>query len=112
METTRSRRRVDRSGPHLPGAAFFMEDKMQIDGALVREQGVTFAVVAVKKHVVDNRTQALSAARSFASLFPNVPIVLMGQDSSGHATFFGRQDIVRFLSRISLNRLPWKRYAV
>lgn len=85
---------------------------MQIDGALVREQGVTFAVVAVKKHVVDNRTQALSAARSFASLFPNVPIVLMGQDSSGHATFFGRQDIVRFLSRISLNRLPWKRYAV
>ena len=66
---------------------------MQIDGALVREQGITFAVVAVKKHVVDNRAQALSAARSFAPLFQNVPIVLMGQDSTGRATFFGRQDM-------------------
>lgn len=112
MGTTLSRRRDDPSGPRPPGAAFFMESQMQIDGALVREQGITFAVVAVKKHVVDNRAQALSAARSFAPLFQNVPIVLMGQDSTGRATFFGRQDIVRFLSRISLNRLPWKRYTV
>lgn len=85
---------------------------MQIDGALVREQGVTFAVVAVKKHVVDDRTQALSAARGFAQVFHNVPIVLMGQDSLGRPTFFGRQDIVRFLSGVSIHRLPWKRYTV
>ncbi|MBN8816059.1 MAG: hypothetical protein J0J06_11505 [Sphingomonas sp.] len=85
---------------------------MQIDGALVREQGVVFAVVAVKKHVVDDRAQALSTARSFAPLFSNVPIILMGQDNAGGATFFGRQDIVRFLSQISLNRLPWKRYTI
>lgn len=78
---------------------------MQIDGALVREQGIVFAVVAVKKHVVENRVQASSAARGFAPIFSNVPIVLMGQDNAGRATFFGRPDIVRFLSRISISRL-------
>lgn len=85
---------------------------MQIDGALVREQGVTFAVVAVKKHVVDDRAQALSAAKGFAGVFHNVPIVLMGQDNTGCPTFFSRQDIVRFLSNVSIHRLPWKRYTV
>lgn len=85
---------------------------MQFDGALVREQGVTFAVAVVKKHVVDSATEAQSAIRAFAPAFPGVPVVLMGQDHSGRSTFFGRKDIAQFLSRISPNRLPWKRYTI
>ena len=85
---------------------------MQFDGALVREQGITFAVVSVKKHVIENSSEAQSAIRSFTPVFPGVPVVLMGQDNSGRATFFGRRDIAQFLSRISPSRLPWKRYTI
>ena len=85
---------------------------MQFEGAVVREQGVTFAVVVVKKYVVDSPTQARSAINAFSPAFPGMPVVLMGQDSGGRATFFGRQDIAKFLSRISIGRIPWKRYTI
>jgi hypothetical protein len=85
---------------------------MQIDGAVVREQGITFAVVAVKRHVVENRSEANQAIASFAPVFPGMPIVLMGKDSRGRATYYGRTDIARFLSRVSVNALPWKRFTI
>lgn len=50
---------------------------MTFQGALIKEQGVTFAVVVVKRHVVDNRMEAQSAIRGFQPVFPGVPIVLM-----------------------------------
>jgi len=79
---------------------------MQFDGAVVREQGVTFAVVVVQKYAVENVNEARSAMRGFAPLFPGMPIILMGQDASGRETYFGRPDIARFLSQISSSRLP------
>lgn len=85
---------------------------MVFDGAVIRERGVTFAVVVVKKCVVENALEAQSAIRNFSPAFPGLTIVLMGQDSSGRATFFGRKDIAQFLSRISISRIPWKRYSV
>lgn len=85
---------------------------MQFDGALIREQGITFAVVVVKKHVVENVNEARLAIRNFSPAFPGVPVILMGQGHSGSAAFFGRKDIAQFLSRISLSRIPWKRYTV
>ena len=83
---------------------------MNFEGALLKEQGVTFAIVAVKPHVVSNSSQASEARSSFSRFFPGVPIILMGQDSSGRATYQGRTDIVRFLSHVSPTRIPWKRY--
>ena len=57
---------------------------MQIEGALVKEQGQTFATVAVKNSAVTGGDHALrQAAASFAPLFPGVPITLMWQDLSG-----------------------------
>ena len=85
---------------------------MQIDGAVVSEQGITFAVVAVKQHVVQARSTANQAIASFAPVFPGMPIVLMGQDGRGRPTYFGRPDIARFLSRVPMSALPWKRYSV
>lgn len=85
---------------------------MQFEGAIIREQGITFAVVVVKKYVVDNVSQAQSAIRNFSPAFPGMPVVLMGQDSGGRATFFGRPDIAKFLSGISLHRIPWKRFTI
>lgn len=85
---------------------------MQFEGAVVREQGVTFAVVVVKKHIVDNTSEANRAVRSFSPAFPGLPIVLMGQDSRGVPTYFGRRDIANFLASISPSQIPWRRYTI
>ena len=85
---------------------------MHFDGAVIREQGQTFAVVVVKRHVLDHAQSANEAIQSFSPAFPGVPVILMGQDTHGHATYYGRQDIVRFLSNVSPARIPWRRYTV
>lgn len=85
---------------------------MQFEGAIIREQGVKFAIVVVKRHVVDSSVEANSAMRAFSPAFPGLPIVLMGQDSSGRATYFGRPDIARFLAGISTSQIPWRRYTL
>jgi hypothetical protein len=38
---------------------------MKIQGAVIREQGVTFAVVVVKRHVIDSRSEADRAIAAF-----------------------------------------------
>lgn len=83
---------------------------MQFEGAVIREQGVTFAVVVVKRHVVDHPTIANQTINSFRPAFPGLPIVLMAQDSSGHAKWFGRRDLARFLANTPLGAIPWRRY--
>lgn len=85
---------------------------MQFEGAVIKEQGVAFAIVIVKRHVLDSSAQSQNARSSFSSIFPGVPIILMAQDSNGRAIYQGRPDIVRFLSNISPSRIPWKRYTL
>jgi hypothetical protein len=83
---------------------------MQFDGVLLKEQGVTFAIVIVKPHVLNSSIECDNARRSFSPVFPGVPIILMAQNSRGVPTYQGRTDIVRFLSKVSPSRIPWKRY--
>lgn len=83
---------------------------MKVQGAVLKEQGVTFAIVVVKGHVLRNQASARQAAASFAPLFPGVPVVLMAQDSKGVPTYLGRQDIVRFLANVPMGAIPWKEY--
>ena len=85
---------------------------MRFQGAVIKEQGVTFAVVIVKKHVVDNKFEADRAILSFQPLFPRIPVVLMAQDSRGIPTYYGRRDIARFMANVSLSAVPWKEYTV
>ena len=85
---------------------------MTFQGAVVREQGVTFAVVIVKKHVIDSSTEAGRAIAAFQPVFPGVPVVPMAQDARGTPTYYGRRDIARFLARVPLSATPWKQYTV
>lgn len=39
-----------------------------------------------------------------------MPIALMAQNARGIPTYYGRKDIVNFLARIDMRRIPWKRY--
>lgn len=83
---------------------------MRFHGAIIKEQGVTFAIVVVKKHVIDNRSRANQAIRSFQVAFPGVPIVLMAQNYRGTPTYYGRRDLVRFLRNVPLQAIPWREY--
>ncbi|MGH8414711.1 MAG: hypothetical protein ACRESX_08285 [Gammaproteobacteria bacterium] len=83
---------------------------MHFQGAVVREQGQTFAVVVVRQHVLDNRTEAAEAMAAFVPAFPGMPIVLMAQDSCGRPRYRGRPDIARFLASIPMTAIPWRDY--
>lgn len=83
---------------------------MKFQGAVVKEQGVTFAIVIAKKHVVDSQSESANMMRSFMPLFPGLPIVLMAQDSRGTPMYRGRQDIINFLANLHISQIPWKEY--
>lgn len=85
---------------------------MKIQGAVVREQGVKFAVVVVKQGVLTSTTQRSDAQRGFSGLFPGLPVVLMAQDTRGIPTYWGRPDIVRFLANVPMHAIPWREYSV
>jgi hypothetical protein len=84
---------------------------MQVTGAVIREQGVTFAVVVVKAHVVSNSHEAQDAITGLSPVF-GVPVVLMAQDSRGQQTFYGRPDLARFMSNVPVSAIPWRRYTI
>ncbi len=83
---------------------------MRFQGAVIKEQGVTFAVVIVKQHVLDISSEANDAIASFQPLFPGIPLVLMAQDSRGTPTYYGRRDIVNFMADVALSSVPWREY--
>ena len=85
---------------------------MQIQGAVIREQGITFAIVIVKPHILDSPGQANEAIASFRPIFREIPTVLMAQDHQGVPTYYGRPDIVRFLANAPLSAIPWKEYTI
>jgi hypothetical protein len=86
---------------------------MQIDAALVREQGVNFVVVAVKRPVLDqSASKKGQIAGQFSTAFGSVPVVLMTQDFKGVPIYWGRQDLVRWLSNVPFELLPWGTYSV
>lgn len=84
---------------------------MQVQGALIREQSQTFAVVIVKSYVIQNRSEAEKAIQSFMPVF-GVPIVLMAQDGRGRPTYYGRRDIARFLANVPISSIPWREYTI
>ena len=85
---------------------------MTFDGAVIREQGVTFALVVVKPHVVQNLAESRKAISAFQRFFPGMPLVVVGQDSRGVPTYVGRPDIVRFMASVPMSAVPWKTYTV
>ena len=85
---------------------------MKFQGAVIKEQGVTFAVVIVKKQLVDSRVKGSEVIESLSPCFSGIPIVLMAQDARGRAHYLGRRDIVNFLTNIHVSQIPWKEYTV
>ncbi len=80
-------------------------------GALIKEQGITFAVVEVDPAVLTGGDRRLTEERArYAPIFKEVPIVLAARGPDKRARYSGRPDIVRFLASTGWTRIPWKRY--
>jgi len=85
---------------------------MVIHGAVIKEQGVTFAIVSVKQSVTMYTQRLVKTRYELSQFFPNMPIILMSQDSNGTPHYFGRKDIVDFLKTIRVDQIPWKVYHI
>lgn len=85
---------------------------MRIQGAVIIEQGVTFAIIIVNQTVTNYTSRAIQVRNYLTQFFPNMPIILMSQDNNGTPHYYGRQDIVKFLKSIRLDQIPWKEYHI
>lgn len=85
---------------------------MKFDGAVIKEQGVTFGIVIVKRYALDAQGEREQMVLFGKRAFGNIPIVLMAQDSRGVPTYWGRRDIVKFLSHVPISRIPWRTYTI
>ena len=85
---------------------------MKIQGAVILEQGVTFAIVVVSQSVTNYTSQIIRVRNALSQYFRNMPIILMSQDSKGRPHYYGRQDIVKFLESVRLDQIPWKEYTL
>jgi signal recognition particle receptor subunit beta len=85
---------------------------MIFQGAVIKEQGVTFAVVVVKSHILNSRTEADRVIAAFQAVFPDIPVVLMAQDYRGVPTYYGREDISKYMANVPIAAIPWEEYSV
>ena len=85
---------------------------MSFDGALINEQGVRFGLIVVKQHVLHDAVSQRGVQGLGRRVWGNVPIILMAQDHTGRPTYLGRSDIVRFLAKVDVRRVPMRRWTV
>ncbi len=84
---------------------------MRFEGAVIEEPGVTFAVVVVRRGILNSPSRREEIRGYFATrVFRGLPVVLMAQDSRGRATYSGRRDLARLLANVPLSAIPWKEY--
>ncbi len=83
---------------------------MVLHGAVIIEQGVTFGLFSVRPSVTRYTARLVQTRREISQFFPNMPIILMSQDSEGKPHYYGRRDIVEFLKTVRLDQIPWKEY--
>ena len=53
---------------------------MTFEGAVLKEQGVSFAIIVVKEHVLNSSSECNNARSSFQTIFPRMPIILSTQN--------------------------------
>ena len=83
---------------------------MMMQAAVVKEQGITFAVVAVRQEVTNYTYRAVRMRQELQRVFKNMPIILMSMDSNGQPHYYGRRDIVNFLKSIKVSQIPWRQF--
>jgi hypothetical protein len=85
---------------------------MRFEGAVIKEQGQTFGLVVVRPNVLNGPSEVQEMRRFGASAFGPMPIVLVALNSQGVPTYYGRRDIVQFLSNVPMEAIPWQQYTI
>jgi hypothetical protein len=75
--------------------------------AIINEQNVTFAVIVVKAYIIRSTFDAQRTVAAFEAEF-GMPVALWADDSQN---VYGRPDLVRFLQRLHVSQIPWRRRA-
>ncbi|MFQ3549961.1 MAG: hypothetical protein SNJ70_09455 [Armatimonadota bacterium] len=83
---------------------------MELNAALLSAGNVNFAIVEVKPHIIQHTIMADATISKYKPLFPKMVVILMTRDKNGKALYYGREDIVRFLSGVDINSIPFKKY--
>ena len=85
---------------------------MKFQGALIKEQGVTFAIISVKLSALQSSATRNQMQMFGHRVFGAVPIILAAEVSRGTMRYWGRQDIVAFLAKFPASWIPWSQYTV
>lgn len=80
------------------------------DAAVVKEKGITFAIVSVDASAIKDDLSINYTQRKFQLYFPFMPIILYIKDSINPPEYYGRKDIIDLIADISPNQIPWKTY--
>ena len=83
---------------------------VELTGAVLAEQNVTFAVVIVKSAFITDRSAADAFIEELKVPFGGIPVLLMAQDEKGTPTYYGRPDLAQFMSTVPVENIPWKKY--
>lgn len=83
---------------------------IKLQGTVLHNGLTNVAVVVVQKYVIDNSFEANKTTTFLQELFPEMPIVLLAQDYRGVPVYYGRMDLVNWLSNIPPENLKWYEY--
>lgn len=83
----------------------------KVQAALIKEQGVTFAVVLVKRSACTTNSACQETLLGVSHLFQGYPTIIAWEDGTRGLRYFGRKDIVEFLSNVHPSYFPWKEYS-
>ncbi len=84
----------------------------KFDGAIVKEQGITFAIIVVAPSVLKCFSRYKENVRkSYSRFFPNTHIILMSQDNKGVPTYQGNRNIIKFLLTLDPKRIHWQTFS-
>lgn len=82
---------------------------MRFQGAVITEQGVTFAIAIVRPSALRSTATRDQVLAEFSALF-GLPTLLMAQDSSGTPTYYGRTDLTKFMAAVPIEAVTWSEY--
>ena len=81
-----------------------------LTGAVIREQGITFAVVIVKNHVVNCQTTSSNMIQDLIPVF-GVPLIAL-KGESNRKVRSNRRDVASFVANLHPSRIPWRKYTL
>ena len=75
-------------------------------GAVIKEQGVTFAVMVVKPHVLNSPSEREKVIAAL-TIQMRMPVVLAASKGNG-IEYWGQPDLSNFMATVPPHLIPWQ----